>query len=76
MKTTLSDLAKAVAARDYKKTALLAHSIKGSSGNFRIEILQKNATEMERMAKLENADYNYEQTLKEIKEKIASIKIN
>ncbi|WP_434581370.1 ATP-binding protein [Sulfurimonas sp. NW15] len=76
MKTTLSDLAKAVAARDYKKTALLAHSIKGSSGNFRIEILQKNATEMERMAKLENADYNYEQTLKEIEEKIASIKIN
>jgi len=76
MKTTMNDLAKAVAARDYKRIALLSHSIKGSSGNFRIEILQKNATEMEKMAKLENADYNYEQMLQQIAKKIASIKVS
>ena len=76
MKTTLNDLAKAVTVKDYKKIALLSHSIKGSSGNFRIEILQKNATEMEKMAKLENADYNYEQTLQQIEKKIKSIKVS
>lgn len=76
MKTTLNDLAKAVTARDYKKIALLSHSIKGSSGNFRIEVLQKNAAEMEKMAKLENADYNYEQIFEEIDKKIRSIQIN
>jgi len=76
MKNTMVDLAQAITMRNYKKIALLAHSIKGSSGNFRIEILQKNANEMEKMAKLENVDYHYEKTFEEIEKKIASIKIN
>ena len=76
MKNTMADLAQAITIRNYKKIALLAHSIKGSSGNFRIEILQKNANEMEKMAKLENVDYHYEKTFEEIEKKIASIQIN
>jgi len=76
MKNTMADLAQAITIRNYKKIALLSHSIKGSSGNFRIEILQKNANEMEKMAKLENVDYHYEKTFEEIEKKIASIQIN
>ena len=76
MKNTMVDLANAIKIRDYKKIALLAHSIKGSSGNFRIEILQKNANEMEKMAKLENVRYHYEKTFGEIEKKIISIKVN
>jgi signal transduction histidine kinase/CheY-like chemotaxis protein len=76
MKTTMRDLSQAITSRNYKKIALLSHSIKGSSGNFRIEMLQKNANEMENMAKLENAEYPYEKTFQEIEKKIASIQIN
>jgi len=76
MKTTMLDLAEAIKVSDYKKIALLSHSIKGSSGNFRIDTLQKNANEMETMAKLENSEYDYETTFGVIEEKIASIKIN
>ncbi len=76
MKNTMIDLAQAIKIRNFKKIALLSHSIKGSSGNFRIEILQKNANEIEKMAKLENVDYHYEKTFEEIEKKIASIKVN
>ncbi|ADN09587.1 hybrid sensor histidine kinase/response regulator [Sulfurimonas autotrophica] len=76
MKSTMTDLAQAIKVRDYKKIALLSHNIKGSSGNFRIELLQKNANEIEKRAKLENVDYPYEKTFQEIEKKIASIKVN
>jgi CheY-like chemotaxis protein len=75
MKGTLSDLEQAIQNKEYKKIGLLAHDIKGSSGNFRIDFLQKNANEMESMAKLENSTYNYEKVLESIKETICSIDI-
>jgi len=75
MRNTMAELAQAIKIRNYKKIALLSHSIKGSSGNFRIEILQKNANEIEKMAKLENSDYHYEKTFEAIEKKIASIQI-
>ena len=76
MQTTIVDLQKAVESRDYKKIALLSHSIKGSSGNFRIDELQKNAGEMEAKAKLEDSNYHYEETFKSIRDKIESIHIS
>jgi len=76
MKTTLAELEKAIKTRDYKKITLLSHSIKGSSGNFRIELLQKRASEMEEMAKSKNRDYDYEKRFTEIKSKIASIRVS
>ncbi|MEA3370347.1 MAG: ATP-binding protein [Campylobacterota bacterium] len=76
MKTVIPDLQNAIKKRDFKKIALSAHSIKGSSGNFRIESLQLGASEMEKMAKNENSDYDYERVFKEMKESIDKIKIS
>ncbi len=75
MHSTLPELHSAIQARDYNKIALKAHSIKGSSGNFRIEELLKNSAEMEQMAKNENSGYDYESVFEEIEKKIASIKV-
>jgi HPt (histidine-containing phosphotransfer) domain-containing protein len=75
MKTTLPELQNAIALNDYKKIALKAHSIKGSSGNFRIEELLKDSAEMEQMAKYETKSYDYEVTFNRIEAKIASIKV-
>jgi signal transduction histidine kinase/CheY-like chemotaxis protein len=76
MKKVLPDLEKAIEEKNYEKIALNAHSIKGSSGNFRIESLQNSASEMEQMAKNENQDYNYKQTFKTIKSRVLQIKIS
>jgi len=75
MQTTLQTLEDAISKREYKQIALLAHNIKGSSGNFRIESLQKSANEMEKMAKKHREDYEYERVFREIQERIESIKI-
>ena len=75
MKSTLRDLEQAIQNKEYRSIALLAHNIKGSSGNFRIDFLQRNASEMENMAKLENNTYNYEKVFESIKKTIYSIDI-
>ena len=75
MQTTLPELYEAIKNREYRKIALKAHSIKGSSGNFRIEELLKNAAEMEQMAKHENHEYDYKAVFEKIQKKIESIKI-
>ena len=71
----LPELDAAIKKRDFKKIALIAHGIKGSSGNFRIEILQDKASEMEKMAKSEDKEYDYETTLQLIQTKIEEIKV-
>jgi HPt (histidine-containing phosphotransfer) domain-containing protein len=75
MATSLDDLQNAIKHRDYKKIALCAHAIKGSSGNFRIESLQDASSEMEKMAKNENSKYNYEKVYIEIKNRVEQIEI-
>jgi len=75
MNVTLRELQSAIDTRDYHKIALKAHSIKGSSGNFRIEELLQNSAEMEQMAKNENREYDYKATFEKIEKKIASIKV-
>ncbi len=76
MKKQIPELQNAIKVRDYKNIALNAHSIKGSSGNFRIELLQQNASEMESMAKVRNSDYDYEATFVRIKQRVKEIKIS
>jgi len=76
MKKVIPDLQNAIKKRDFKKIALSAHSIKGSSGNFRIEALQLNSSEMEKMAKAENPEYDYEATFEDMKKIIKGIKIS
>jgi CheY-like chemotaxis protein len=75
MQTTIPELQNAIVRKEYKKIALLAHNIKGSSGNFRIESLQNSASEMEKMAKEEQTDYDYEKVCALMKETIERIKI-
>jgi signal transduction histidine kinase/CheY-like chemotaxis protein len=76
MKKQIPELKIAIQSRDYKKIALNAHSIKGSSGNFRIEFLQSSASEMEQMAKSKNSEYDYEEVFEKIKERVQEIEIS
>lgn len=71
----LPELSVAIKEKEYKKIAMISHSIKGSSANFRIESIQKDASKMEDMAKQENASFDYETLFENIKERIEMIKI-
>ncbi len=75
MTKIIPELAQAIAKKDYKKIALTAHSIKGSSGNFRIDALQKSSSEMEKMAKEFNEDFDYITSFEAIKSQVEEIKI-
>ena len=75
MKLQIPELQNAIKIRDYKKIALNAHSVKGSSGNFRIELLQKSASEMEQMAKAQDSEYDYEKVFDIIKKRVEEIEI-
>ena len=75
MKKSIPELESMIAERNYKKIALIAHSIKGSSGNFRMESLQKLATTMESMAKSINIEFDYEELFLEIKEEVDRVKV-
>lgn len=76
MKKQIPELEKAIKEKNYKKMALNAHSIKGSSGNFRIEILQQSASEMESNAKAENDEYDYMKVFELIKKRVEEIVIS
>jgi HPt (histidine-containing phosphotransfer) domain-containing protein len=76
MKKSLSELEDAISVNDYEKIALISHSIKGSSGNFRIDSLQKFASEMEQNAKNKEKYFSYKQFFVDIKNEIEKIKIS
>ena len=73
MNKVLPELHKAIVDKDYEKIALNAHSIKGSSGNFRIEFLQEKASKMEKMAQQKNETYDYEKNYEELQSRVAEI---
>ncbi|WP_297440901.1 ATP-binding protein [Sulfurimonas sp.] len=75
MRTTLPELSKAIEKKDYKQIGLLSHAIKGSSGNFRLELIQNTASAMEKSAKDKDEAYDYARSYKIIKEKIDSIQV-
>jgi CheY-like chemotaxis protein len=76
MNKLLPDLKDAIEKKEYKKIAHNAHSIKGSSANFRIEILQNSASEMENMAKNEESTYDYDANYLIIKQRVEEIKFS
>ena len=76
MEKILPELDHAIGKKDYAKIALLSHSIKGSSGNFRIEILQKEAAQMEEMAKSKNIDFDYKNGFLLIKSRVEEIEVD
>ncbi len=75
MDKVLGELKVAIDKDEYKKISLLAHSVKGSSANFRIEILQNLSTEMEQNAKMKNSEYDYESTYKQMIEFMKGIEV-
>ncbi|MEA2073248.1 MAG: ATP-binding protein [Campylobacterota bacterium] len=75
MNKTMPELQTAIFEKDYTKVALLSHSVKGSSGNFRIKVLQDISSEMEQMAKEENEGFEYEKALETMMLQLSSINI-
>jgi PAS domain S-box-containing protein len=59
MEQTLPELLASVEAGDLEKVGRLAHSVKGSSANFRLKMLQKEAAEMEQAAGAGDRAYDY-----------------
>ncbi len=75
MNKVIPELFELIQKRDYQNIELLAHSIKGSSANFRIELMQNSANEMERMAKDKNSLYDYEECFEKMSHFLASIRV-
>ena len=75
MAEQLSNLEEAIIIKDYKKVSLIAHSIKGASSNFRIDFLQDKADIMEKMAKDNSVEYDYEGEYKKLSSYIQKIKV-
>ena len=75
MQSTLGELEMAIQEKDMKKIRLLAHSIKGSSGNFRIKSLQNLSSEMENRAKSQDKLFEYHKIFEQIKKVLASIEV-
>ena len=75
MAKTIPDLREAIEKKEYTKMYSLAHSIKGSSANFRLENLQAMSDELEKMAKKEDENYDYLNMFENIKIAIQAIKI-
>ncbi|MBU0631346.1 response regulator [bacterium] len=75
MDDTLPKLKDEILQKNYYNISRLAHSIKGSSANFRLENLQKYAHELEINSKRENELYNYEECIQRIEKEYMKIKV-
>ena len=71
----LPQLQEAIEKREMAKIAKLAHDIKGSSGNFRLEEVQKEAHTMENMAKESRQDFDYKASFDFIAKRLNEISI-
>lgn len=75
MKKTMPELHEAIAKKDMKSIGLLSHSIKGSSGNFRIKSLQVLSSEMENRAKINDMMFHYSKHFTQISKILEGIEI-
>lgn len=75
MDQLMSQLKKAVALNDFDEIARLAHNIKGSSSNFRIESLHVLASAMEDAASSKIMTFDYMQIYSELKRELSKISI-
>ena len=75
MKKLMLELEVAISLMHFKDIAKIAHSIRGSSANFRLENIQSMSDELEKMAKKEERKYNYMNMFENIKIATQAIKI-
>lgn len=73
MKKSFPILSEAVEKNDYKKISLEAHSIKGSSANFRFTNLEDLSRSMELSAKSEDKNFDYKKALDEMENIMAEL---
>ena len=66
MNESLDELKEAISKSDYKVIGHLAHSIKGSSSNFRIEEIVALAYELEKASYAEDASFDFESLYEEM----------
>ena len=71
----LPQLQEAIEKKEMAKIAKLAHDIKGSSGNFRLEEVQKEAHTMENMAKESRQNFDYKASFDFIAKRLNEISI-
>ncbi|QOY55288.1 response regulator [Candidatus Sulfurimonas marisnigri] len=76
MAKQIPELKSAIEHKEYKKISLISHSIKGSSGNFRMESLQEITAIMEKMAKEENSKFNYKAMFEKVENILSKIKVS
>ena len=74
MEEILPKLKEEIEKKAYGNISKLAHSIKGSSANFRLQEIQDLAHNMEKYAKEENTSYMYEECIKNIESLYQKIK--
>ena len=74
MDESLEKLHEAINAKEYEKISKLAHSIKGSSANFRLDEIQNIAHEIEKSAKRSDETFDYEKFAGKIEELYKRIK--
>ena len=74
MDEILPKLKEEIEKKAYGNISKLAHSIKGSSANFRLQEIQDLAHNMEKYAKEENTSYMYEECIKNIESLYQKIK--
>jgi len=73
MRKSLPVLTQAIHNKDFYKTSLEAHSIKGSASNFRFEELEVLSSAIEDAARKEDTYFDYTQALDEINEIVQSM---
>lgn len=75
MRQEIPELKKAVEDDDLEKIARLAHSIKGSSANFRMEAVQLTASKMEEAATSKKRTFDHKQSYLELEMELSKITI-
>ncbi|MDX1295831.1 MAG: ATP-binding protein, partial [Sulfurimonadaceae bacterium] len=73
--TLMPELDRAISESDFSMIAKHAHSIKGSSANFRMEEVQKLAKSMEDAASKEEA-FDYRGAFETLEEELSKVKVN
>jgi len=73
--TLLPQLKNAIEQRDIQKIAKLAHNLKGSSGNFRLVEVQNEAHKMEKAAKEQKKEFDYQASYEFIAKSLNAIEI-
>ncbi len=73
MKKSLPVLSDAISEKDYAKISLEAHSVKGSSANFRFSRLEELSLSMESAARKKDQEFTYKETLEEMESIISAM---